>query len=134
MINITRRSTNTNEKFKRQWDAELRNLEVASLHVEYRSNFFWGPPEKRVVTAGKEHERWVKESDERRRLEISVARLNNMGATWRMTILGRRQRTISCRSPDVGLQRLGIYKRRSLYLSATGIEDGLMPSMSSGLA
>src|SRR5580698_7749176 len=32
---------------------------------------------------------------------------------WRMTSLGSRQRIISCRSLDVGLQRLGIYKRSS---------------------
>jgi hypothetical protein len=34
-----------------------------------------------------ERERWVKESEEGRRLETLVARLNNMSATWGMTDL-----------------------------------------------
>ena len=105
--------TSTNDKSE-VCDAEFGTRRSASLDPwECRVSFCWGPPRKRTVTAEQECEHWIRESEEGRRLETLVVRSNNVSATWRMTSLGSRQRTISCRSQDVGIQRLEIYKRSS---------------------
>lgn len=102
----------TNRKW---WDADLRTRRLASLDTWGISHrFLLRPTQEATVTAGQGRKRWVKESEKGRRLETLVARLSSMSATLRMTSLGGRQRAISCRSRDVGFQRLGIYKRSSI--------------------
>lgn len=105
------------------------------MHGEYRISFAG-------VCFRNGRRPWVKQSEEGKRLETLVAWLTEFSEQYVCNVEnesslkpGSKQRIISCRSLDVGLKRLEIYKRTSSASNLskrTGIEDGLMASRSSG--
>jgi hypothetical protein len=89
VVNITRALKQTQTTNPRRGDAELRTRRLSSLDA-------WGISHQLLLGTTQEADGdhrartrvLVKESEEGRRSETLVARLNNMSATWRMTSLG----------------------------------------------